>query len=91
MAPYSCSGGAFGDDGLLYVTGHDRPEMYPLRVPTEGGAILDYVATLSIPVEGQAIAWDPHLKRTMWGVNRATRQVVAFQVPPVTDDHAPGK
>jgi hypothetical protein len=91
MAPYSCSGGAFGDDGLLYVTGHDRPEMYALKVPTEGGAILDYVATLSIPVEGQAIAWDPHQKRTVWGVNRATRQVVAFQVPPVPDDRAAGK
>ena len=58
MAPYSCSGGGFGDDGLLYVTGHDRPELYALAVPTEGGATLDLVATLAIPFEGQAIAWD---------------------------------
>nr|WP_295109566.1 hypothetical protein [uncultured Caulobacter sp.] len=85
MAPYSCSGGGFGDDGLLYITGHDRPEMYALKVPTEGGATLDYVATLSIPVEGQAIAWDPYDKRVLWGVNRASRQVVAFKVPPVPD------
>src|SRR6187402_106813 len=28
MAPKSASGGAWGDDGLLYVTGHDRPELY---------------------------------------------------------------
>jgi len=91
MAPYSCSGGGFGDDGLLYVTGHDRPEMYALKIPTEGGATLDYVATLSIPVEGQAIAWDPFQKRTLWGVNRATRQVVAFQVPPAPDVSAPQK
>ena len=91
MAPYSSSGGGFGDDGLLYVTGHDRPEMYALRIPTEGGATLDLVATLSIPVEGQAIAWDPYQKRTVWGVNRATRQVVAFTVPPVPDDHVARK
>ncbi|WP_297511772.1 hypothetical protein [uncultured Caulobacter sp.] len=91
MAPYSSSGGAFGDDGLLYVTGHDRPEMYALRVPTEGGATLDLVATLAIPVEGQAIAWDPYQPRVVWGVNRATRQVVAFKLPPVLDDHAARK
>jgi hypothetical protein len=89
MAPFSCSGGGFGDDGLLYITGHDRPEMYALAIPTEGGATLDLVATLSIPVEGQAIAWDrggdPGQKRTLWGVNRASRQVVAFTVPLIPD------
>ena len=85
MAPYSCSGGGFGDDGLLYVTGHDRPELYALKVPTEGAAVLDHVATLAIPVEGQAIVWDPYDKRILWGVNRATRQVVAVKVPPVPD------
>ncbi|WP_454761232.1 hypothetical protein [Caulobacter segnis] len=89
MAPYSCSGGGFGDDGLLYVTGHDRPELYALKIPTEGGAVLDYVATLAIPVEGQAIVWDPYDKRVLWGVNRATRQVVAVKVPPVPDVSAP--
>lgn len=91
MAPYSCSGGGFGDDGLLYVTGHDRPELYALKIPTEGGAVLDHVATLEIPVEGQAIVWDPHDQRVLWGVNRATRQVVAVKVPPVPDVSAPQK
>ena len=33
MAPHSASGGAFGSDGRLYVTGHDRPEMYVLAIP----------------------------------------------------------
>jgi hypothetical protein len=91
MVPYSCSGGGFGDDGLLYLTGHDRPELYALAIPTEGGAILDLVATLTIPFEGQAIAWDPYEKRTLWGVNRATRQVVAVQVPPAPDVSTPQK
>lgn len=91
MAPYSCSGGGFGDDGLLYVTGHDKPELYALKIPTEGAAVLDHVATLAIPVEGQAIVWDPYDKRVLWGVNRATRQVAAFKVPPVTDVSASRK
>ncbi|MDB5454959.1 MAG: hypothetical protein JWP92_544 [Caulobacter sp.] len=83
MAPYSSSGGGFGDDGRLYVTGHDRPELYVLAVPKDGGAVLDYVTTLAIPFEGQAITWDPAQRRVLWGINRATRQVVAVKVPPV--------
>jgi outer membrane protein assembly factor BamB len=91
MAPYSCSGGGFGDDGRLYVTGHDRPELYVLALPTEGGAVLDPVATLAIPFEGQAIAWDPADRRVLWGVNRASLQVVAVKVPPVPGDSAIAK
>ena len=89
MAPFSCSGGGFGDDGLLYLTGHDRPELYVLALPTEGGATLDLVETIAIPFEGQAITWDrsgaPADKRVLWGVNRASLQVVAVKVPPVPD------
>ncbi|MBO9709224.1 MAG: hypothetical protein J7521_13540 [Caulobacter sp.] len=91
MAPRSSSGGGFGDDGLLYVTGHDRPELYALAIPTRGGSTLDLVATLAIPFEGQAIAWDPYDRRVLWGVNRATRQVVAVRVPPVPDASAARK
>ena len=36
FAPTSDSGGSWGDDGLLYVTGHDRSEIYVLREPGEG-------------------------------------------------------
>jgi len=40
------------------VTGHDRPELYALRVPDLGG-VLEHVATIAIPTDGQAIAWNP--------------------------------
>jgi hypothetical protein len=82
MAPMSNSGGAFGDDGLLYVTGHDRPELYVLRVPASG-ATLELVATLPIPFEGQAIAWDPKEKRLLWGISRKDRKAIAVRIPGV--------
>jgi hypothetical protein len=31
--PSSSSGGVWGPDGLLYVSGHDAPELYVLRLP----------------------------------------------------------
>ncbi len=82
FAPLSSSGGVFGDDGLLYVTGHDRPEAYALQVPA-GGGMLDYVATIPIQVEGQAIAWDRSQSRVLWGISRQNREVVAMRLPPV--------
>lgn len=82
FAPYSNSGGGFGADGLLYASGHDRPEIYALRVDP-ASPVMSLVATLPAPVEGQAIAWDPAQPRTMWGVSRKNREVVAFRLPPV--------
>ena len=82
MAPYSSSGGAWGDDGYLYVTGHDRPELYVLALP-EAGSILRHVATIPIPTNGQAIAWDPKEKRMLWSIERKVRELVASRVPAV--------
>jgi hypothetical protein len=82
LKPYSNSGGGWGVDGLLYLTGHDAPELYVLRLPA-AGATLEHVATLDFPVNGQAIAWDRTAPRTLYGLNRATREVVGMQVPPV--------
>src|SRR3546814_6262764 len=47
FAPKSCSGFAWGPDGLRYASGHDRPEVYALRLP-KAGATLELVATLQI-------------------------------------------
>ena len=82
MAPRSASGGAFGADGRLYVTGHDRPELYVLDVPKDGG-VLVLVATIPIAIEGQAIAFDRSAERVLFGVKRSTREVVAMKLPPV--------
>jgi hypothetical protein len=80
FAPKSASGGVWGADGLLYVTGHDAAEIYVLRVP-EGGEVLVHVATLAAPIEGQAISFDPKDPRRLYGINRARRQVVAMRLP----------
>ncbi len=80
--PRSASGGAFGPDGRLYVTGHDLPEVYVLEVPPTGG-VLKLVATIAVPVEGQAIAFDRGAERVLYGIVRSRRQVVAVKLPPV--------
>ena len=82
MAPMSNSGGSWGDDGLLYLTGHDRPEVYALRLP-KAGSTLELVATLTIPFEGQAIDWDPKARRLLWGISRKDRKDIAVTLPDV--------
>lgn len=86
FAPRSASGGVWGEDGLLYVTGHDRPELYVLKLP-EAGPVLDHVATIAIPAHGQAIAWEAGAKRILWAIERATREAVAARVPVVVAPH----
>jgi len=82
FAPMSCSGGSWGDDDLLYVTGHDRPELYALRLP-EAGSVLELVATIPLATGGQAIAWDRNAPRTLWSLDRQTRDVMATRIPKV--------
>ncbi|CAN5238887.1 hypothetical protein BH11PSE2_BH11PSE2_03130 [soil metagenome] len=81
FSPRSTSGGGWGDDGLLYVTGHDRAELYALRVPSDGGE-LELVDTLAIAAEGQAIAWDKSASRVLFGISRASGEVLAMRIPP---------
>lgn len=76
--PMSISGGSWGADGLLYVTGHDHPEVYALRLPRMG-SVLELVATYPLDVAGQGIAWDRSQPSVLWGVNRPTREVVGFR------------
>jgi len=82
MAPYSNSGGAFGADGRLYVTGHDRPELYVMEPPA-GGGVLKLVATIPLLVNGQAIGFDREAKDVIFGISRAKREVVGMKLPPV--------
>ena len=82
FAPMSSSGGGFGPDGLLYVTGHDNPELYVLRLPA-AGAELEHVATLAAPIEGQAIDWDETAPRELYGISRAEGTIRRLRVPPI--------
>lgn len=87
--PYSNSGGAFGPDGRLYVTGHDSLEVYVLRLP-EAGGILQLVEVLPFAGRGQGIAWDPADPGVLLGVQRDLEQIVATRIeleagPPAAD------
>jgi len=63
----SCSGGSWGPDDLLYITGHDRAEAYVLRI---AGESLEYVRTeRNLGLFGQAIAWDRSSGQpALWGL-----------------------
>ena len=80
LAPDSISGGSFGPDGLLYLTGHDAPEIYALRIPRQG-PILQHVATIPAPFEGQAWAWDRSAARTIYAIRRRAGEVGGVDVP----------
>jgi hypothetical protein len=82
FSPSSSSGGGFGPDGLLYVTGHDLPEVYALRVP-QAGAVLRHVATIPLQFEGQAIDWDESQPGVLYGISRPNREAVVVRVPAV--------
>jgi hypothetical protein len=78
--PSSSSGGSWGDDGELYVTGHDAKELYVLRLPKMGPA-LELVTVIDVPFEGQAWAWDRSEKRVIYGITRNSGEVVVAQIP----------
>ena len=81
LAPYSSSGGAIRD-GLFYVTGHDRPEVYVLRLP-EAGSRLVHLATIPVTTPGQAIQWDKAESGTLWSIDRKARELVQSRMPEV--------
>jgi hypothetical protein len=80
VAPMSISGGGFRADGDLWLSGHDHPELYVVRLP-KGGATLDHIATVPMEAEGQAIDWDETRPGILWGINRKTREMIEMRVP----------
>jgi hypothetical protein len=77
--PYSNSGGAFGPDGLIYATGHDRPEIYVLRFP-EAGSVLEHVETIEVNSEGQGIAWDPSDPWVLYVMRRSDSTILPTRI-----------
>ncbi|WP_374089498.1 hypothetical protein [Methylomicrobium lacus] len=71
----SNSGGSWGPDGFLYVTGHDLAEIYKMQIP-HAGTVLDWVGTLPLNIRGQGIAWDRHAGNALYGIIRATDEEV---------------
>lgn len=76
---YSASGGAFGPGGYLYLTGHDNPELYVLEFP-KAGSVMRWIATIPIPAEGQAFAWDPAHPDQLYAIARKSKEIVVGRV-----------
>jgi hypothetical protein len=76
--PYSNSGGVW-TQGELWLTGHDAPEIYAVRLP-RAGAVLELVETIPAPIAGQGIAIDPIFPRRVYAIDRSTREVVILEV-----------
>jgi hypothetical protein len=83
MAPQAASGGAIGPDGLLYLMGHDRPEIYVLARPKMGPYLI-HVATIAINAEGQAFDFDESRPGEVCAISRPNREIRCFRLPPVT-------
>ena len=84
MRPMSNSGGSWGPDELLYLTGHDRPELYAVTLP-ESESKASLRAIVHAPGnEGQGIAWDRSTSaRVIWGIFKRERRVVRLEIPPL--------
>ena len=80
IKPMSISGGGWGPDGRLYLTGHDLPELYVVAIP-DGGGVLDHVETYGIEAEGQAVDWDESAPGMLYGITRRTREILAMRAP----------
>lgn len=81
--PMSNSGGSWGPDGRLYITGHDAAAAYVMELPA-AGSVLRRVATIDLPdISGQGIAWDRSHSGapTLWGLTRDSHHIVQMQIP----------
>jgi hypothetical protein len=67
----SNSGGSWGPDGFLYLSGHDPAEVYKMTLP-EAGSVLRLVEIIPLNIRGQGIAWDRSQPGVIYGIVRAT-------------------
>lgn len=79
FAGNSSSGGAFGPDGHLFVTGHDARELYVIDVPEKGGELI-WRSTIPISTAGQAFAWDPNEADVLYAIERKSKEVVVSRI-----------
>ncbi len=79
FSPYSSSGGSWGPDGFLYLTGHDTPAIFRVALPG-AGSTLESKGRIAVPLEGQGIAWDRSADiPRLYGVRRSSRTVVVME------------
>ncbi|WP_143435314.1 hypothetical protein [Henriciella aquimarina] len=85
MAPQAASGGEIGPDGLLYLMGHDRTEMYVVAKPVMGPKLI-HIATIDIEAEGQAFAFDTDGSRKVFAISRPNGEIREFKLPAIPED-----
>jgi hypothetical protein len=81
FAPNSNSGGNWSRDGRLFVTGHDKKEMYIMQLPSMGST-LQLLQTLTVINPGQAIAIDRSEKdrQIFYAVSREWNAVLVEEI-----------
>lgn len=75
----SNSGGSWGPDGNLYLSGHDPAEAYVMQVP-KIGSTLSWIGTVPLAIAGQGIAWDRSQPDVLYGFVRSTKTVSVNKV-----------
>jgi hypothetical protein len=77
FAPYSSSGGPWSHKGYLYTSGHDRKEIYVMKIPASGYT-LQYLRTISIINNGQGMAIDRSNKEEeiLFAVSREDNSII---------------
>jgi hypothetical protein len=65
----SNSGGSWGPDGKLYITGHDNAELYVMELPKIGSE-LKWVGTIPAEITGQGFAFDHSQPGVVYGIIR---------------------
>ncbi|MEO6869259.1 MAG: hypothetical protein ABI168_06420 [Ginsengibacter sp.] len=81
FAPSSNSGGNWSRDGKLYLTGHDKKEMYIMKLP-DIGYTLKLLEVVPIVNPGQAIALDRWQvnKEVFYAVDRGENAVIVQEL-----------
>lgn len=72
LADMSNSGGSWGPDGFLYLSGHDPAEVYRCQLP-KMGSVIELLEIIPLNIRGQGIAWDRSQPGTIYGIVRATK------------------
>lgn len=84
ISPMSNSGGSWGKDGYLYITGHDNEEVYVMSLPKTSSE-LKWIATVDVPgMYGQGLAWDRTEKSPiLWTIRKSDHTVNKVSMPEI--------
>ncbi len=75
----SSSGGSFGPDRHLYITGHDAQELYVMDLPVADD-VWAWKTAIPISAQGQAFAWDRSAPALLYSIDRKTHEVIVSRV-----------